>query len=52
MDEFDKQRIENALWVLSQYERELISLAESSENMFSLDFRDALNKVLSIKEEL
>ena len=52
MNEFDKQRVENALWVLSKYEMDLIDIAESSENIFSMDFRDALCKVLAIKEEL
>lgn len=52
MNEFDKQRVENALWTIFQYEADLIDIAERSEFISSMYMKDCLKMLKVIKEEL
>lgn len=52
MDNFDKQRLENALWTLLQYKDDLIDIAEDSEFISSMCMKDCLKMLKAIKEEL
>ena len=52
MNEFDKQRVENALWTLFQYEDELIDIAEDSAFISSQYLKNCIKVLKSLKEEL
>ena len=52
MNEFGRQRVENAIWVLLQYEKDLIGIAEDSEFISSEYMKTCLKMLKTIKEEL
>lgn len=55
MNDFDKLRIENAIWTLLQYKYELIGMVEDmedEENWFSGDMKSALNLLEDIEYQV
>ena len=50
MTDFDKQRVENAIWVLEQYKEELIGMTEFISNKSPSDVTDALELLKEIKK--
>lgn len=52
MNKFDKQRIENAIWVLLQYEYELVDLVGFLEDRLSYEMKDAISLLKDVQEEL
>lgn len=52
MNKSDKQRVENALWLVFQYEDALTDVAERSERITSFDYKKAMKILRVIKEEL
>lgn len=52
MNEYDKQRVENAIWVLLQYEYELVDLVCSLEDRLSYEMKEAMSLLKEVQEEL
>lgn len=52
MNDFDKQRVENAIWVLLHYKDELIYLVEDMEDCSSDEVKATLCLLEDIQTEL
>lgn len=52
MDNFDKQRVENAIWVLLRYEYELVDLVGCLEDRLSYEMKDAISLLKEVQEAL
>lgn len=52
MNNFDKQRIENAIWTLLNYEYELIDLTETIEDRLPYEMKDAMSLLKDVQKEL
>ena len=51
MNNFDKQRIENAIWILEQYDYEIRQIAKE-RNYGALDCNKMFDVLAEVKEQL
>ena len=51
MNKFDKQRIENAIWILEQYKDEITEIAKAND-YHPWDIREAFDILNEVKEQL
>lgn len=51
MNKFDKQRIENAIWILEQYEDAITEIAKANDR-HPWDIREAFDILNEVKEQL